>query len=199
MRFLGLLRRDKSEASAVRNGGSTARSRIQVILAVLLAFNGVLLFLVFRPPSRSLAERQAELNRSRAQYETTLGTVKQMRDLRTKFQAAIQNDQQFSREHFLQRKTAFSAMLADLELLATQNQLKTSSISYQLKEDAKEQGFASVEVTMTIDGQYSDLVHFINRLEQSQLFWITDSLNVTSSSGRGLRLTIKMGTYAVTS
>lgn len=199
MRFFGLRRAGKDADSTIRKGESSARSRIQRILAVLLALNGSLLFLVFRPLDRSPAERQAELQRSRVQYEGALNTVKQMRDLRARVQAAIQNDQQFSREHFLPRKTAFSAMLTDLERLASQNRLKTSSVSYRLKEDPKQPGFVNVEVTMTIDGQYSDLVQFINRLEQSQLFWIIDSLNVSPSANRGLRLNLEMGTYAVSS
>jgi hypothetical protein len=201
MRLPGFLRHDQEAAPSSGNGKSvsSARSRIQRILAVLVVLDGVLLFLAFRPPGPSLAEREAEFSRSRAQYETALSTVKQMHDLQTKFQSALQNDQQFSQDHFLQRKTAFSAMLTDLERLASQNQLKTSDISYELTDDTKQQGLVGVEVTMTLEGEYSDLVHFINRLEQSQLFWITDSLNVVPSTGRGLRLSIRMGTYAISS
>ena len=90
-------------------------------------------------------------------------------------------------------------MLADLEQLASQNHLKASSVTYHLKEVPKQQGLVNVAVTMTVDGEYPDLVHFINRLEQSGLFWIIGSLNVSSSAGRGLRLILQMETCAVSS
>ena len=197
MRLPGFLRPGTSANPSAGNGGSRARKRIRAALAVLAALNGILLFMVFRPPGRSPAERKAELERNQAQHESTSSTIKQMRELQTKLQSAIQNDQQFSRDHFLQRKTAFSAMVADLEKLASQNQLKTSGVTYRLKEDSKQPGFVQVDVMMAVDGQYSDLVRFVNRLEQSQLFWIIDSMSVSSSAGHGLRLSLEMGTLAM--
>ena len=201
MSFLDFLRSGKGGTPIGRNGESLARPRILTILTVLLVLDGVLVFFVLWPPGQTPEQRQAELRRSRGQYESLLNTVKQMRDLRIKMQSAIQNDQQFSRDHFLRRKTAFSAMVTDLEQLANQNHLKTSSVSYRLKEDADQMEFVNVELSLSVDGQYSDLVRFINRVEQSQLFWIIDSMSVGTSpgQGQGLRLNLLMGTYVVSS
>jgi len=201
MRLFDFLRSGKVGTATGSNGESLARPRILTILTVLLALDGVLLFFVLWPPGQTPEQRQAELRRSRAQYEGLLNTVKQMRDLRIKLQGAIQNDQQFSRDYFLRRKTAFSAMVTELEQLASQNHLKTSSVSYRLKEDANQMEFENVELTLSVDGQYPDLVHFINRVEQSQLFWIIDSMSVGTSpgQGQGLRLNLLMGTYVVSS
>jgi Tfp pilus assembly protein PilO len=190
----------KAGARKTKNGESKVRSRIVLILAVLVAMDAVALFLFFRPPSRSVAERQADFDQSRTRYEQTLATVRQMRDIQTKLQSAIQNDRKFAKDHFLNRKTAFSAMLTDLEKQASKDQLKTSTIGYELKEDTDHPGYVKVEVSMAVEGGYPDLVHFINRLEQSDLFWIIETLNVSGGgAGRGLRLSVKMGTYAVTS
>ncbi len=197
MGFLALFKPGKSALSMGRNGESRTRARIQMLLAVLVVLNAVLLFLVFRPPGRSLAERQAESKRSRASYDSTLATVKQMRDLRAKLGSAIQNDEKFSIEHFLSRRTAFSAMLSDLERLASENQLKTSTVSYLLKEETKRPGFENVAVNMTVEGGYPELMRFVNKLERSDLFWIVHTMTVSSSQARGLRLNLQVETYAV--
>ena len=63
----------------------------------------------------------------------------------------------------------------------------------------REQALVKVEATLAVEGGYSDLVHFINRLEQSEVFWIIDSLNVSGSISRELRLNLQMETYFVPS
>lgn len=188
-----------SEASSGRNGRSPARARVRMVLGLLVLLNGILLLLVFRPPSRSLAERQQELEETRGRHEAVSRGVAQMRELRTKLQAGIQDGREFSEKNFLARKTAFSAMLEDLEQLASQNRLKPAGVNYRLNDERNQPGWVNVEVTLTVEGDYPDLVRFINRVEQSELFWMIDSLNVSGSPSRGLRLSLQMGTYLLPS
>ncbi len=187
-----------SSASPGGNGGKPARTGIRTILTLLLTADGLLVLLVFWPPGASLQSRQAEFQRLQAEHEAARDMVQQMRELQAKLQDAIQNHQQFSRQNFLLREGAFSVMLEDLERLATQNGLRTGGVSYALQEE-REQELVKLEATLAIEGGYSNLVHFINRLEQSQLFWIIDSLNVSGSVSRELRLNLQMETYFVPS
>jgi type II secretion system (T2SS) protein M len=203
---MGLARLLKSPngAASEQNGKSRVSkscSRLRVALAALAVLNAALLVLALRPPGRSLVERQKQYQQSRMRYDATIATVKQMRDLQSKLQSAIENNRAFARERFLDRGKAFSAMVADLEKLATESQLKPSTVAYVLKDDTKQPGFVNVSVTIALEGAYPDMVRFINRLEQSQLFWMIGNVNVTGSSapGRGLRLSLTMETYAVAS
>ncbi len=198
MRLAGFLRLGGSATSSGRNGEKPARARIRTMLGLLLAADGLLVLLVFWPPGPSLQARQNEFQRLRAEHETARSVVEQMRDLKIKLQDAIQNRQQFSRQNLLLQEGAFSVMLEDLERLATQNRLETAGVSYALQEE-RDQDLVKVETTLTVAGGYSDLVQFINRLEQSQLFWIIDSLNVSGAISRELRLTLRMDTYFVPS
>ena len=173
---------------------------LQAALVALAVVNAALLVVALRPPGSSLIDRQKQYQQSRMRYDATAATVNQMRDLQSKLQSAIENNRGFARERFLDRGTAFSAMVSDLEKMAMESQLKTSTISYGLKDDSKQPGFVNVAVNITLEGSYPDLVRFINRLEQSQLFWMIGSLNVSGATtpGRGLRLNVSMETYAVT-
>ena len=202
---LSRLLKSQNGAAGEHNGAprvSKSRSVLQVALALLAVLNAALLVMVLRPPGQSLVDRQKQYQQSRTRYDATLATVKQMRDLQSKLQSAIENNRGFAREHFLDRGTAFSAMVAELEKLATASQLKTSTIGYGLKDETKQPGFVNVSVTITLEGSYPDLVRFINRLEQSQLFWMIGNMNVSGSSApgsKGLRLNLTMETYAVAS
>jgi Tfp pilus assembly protein PilO len=203
---MGLARLLKSQKGPAEEqngkpGASKSHSRLRVALAALAVLNAALLVLALRPPGRSLVERQAQYQQSRRRYDATLATVKQMRDLQSKLQSAIENNRGFARERFLDRGTAFSAMVSDLEKLATESQLKPLTVSYGLKDEAKQPDFVNVSVNIALEGAYPDIVRFINRLEQSQLFWVIDSVNVSGSTapGRGLRLNLTMETYAVAS
>lgn len=197
---LSWLRRSmKSGTHSGGNGEPALRARLRMILGILLVANAVLLALVFQPPGRSLSEREAELERTLARHEEIWKTAQQMRELQGKLQAAIQNGQQFSLQNFLPRKAAFSAMLEDLQRVAAQNRMKPGSISYRLNEDSNQPGWVNVKVRLTVEGEYSDLVRFINQVEQSGLFWIVNSLNVTGSPSQGLHLNLEMETYIVPS
>ncbi|MBI4461076.1 MAG: type 4a pilus biogenesis protein PilO [Acidobacteria bacterium] len=180
-------------------GPSRARMRIRIALLLLLAFNAILLAVVLRPPGTALVVRQERFERVRNQHESALKTVRQMRTLKAKLDAALQNGQEFVGENFLPRESAFSVLLADLERLASENRLRPSDIKYRLQPEEGQPNWTAVAVNLTVEGEYPDLVRFINRLEQSRLFWIIDSLSVTGAAGRALRLDLAMRTYSVPS
>lgn len=184
-----------SAGSAGWNGPSRARARIRATLLALLALDAVLLALVVRPVEQAQQNRQHEMERLRDQHETVTRAVAQTRELRAKVQSAQQDGEEFSRQSFLARPRGFSAILADLERVASENQLKPSGVSYQLKEETDPSGWTNVAVNVNVEGEYSDLVRFINQLEQSPLFWIIDGLNVSAVPGKGLRMSLDMETY----
>src|SRR3990170_1879809 len=116
-----------------QNGTSQTRSRLRIYLGALLIANVALLVLVFRPPSRTLAEQEADLQRTRARHQSLLTTVQRMRELRSQFERAIQTNRQFPQVNFLHQKGAFSAMLVDLEQAASRDRLTPGSITYRME------------------------------------------------------------------
>lgn len=186
-------------ASSGRSEATRSRARLQAALGILLVINAVLLFLLFRSPGQSSAARQEELARMETRHREARNQVQEMRDLTQKVQTAIQNGQQFARQNFLPRSSAFSAMLANLEKLASRNRLQPGDINYRMNEPENELGWVNVEVALTIEGDYPDLVRFINQLEQEKVFWIIQSLDVSGSGGAQLRLNLQTQTYLLPS
>ncbi|MGH9787062.1 MAG: hypothetical protein ACRD88_23065, partial [Terriglobia bacterium] len=113
MRWLGLARFAQFGGSTVSNGGngaSRARARLRTTVVGLLALDALLLALLFHQPGLTISEQQADLVRARLRRDAAQDAVAQMRQLREKLQVALQNGEQFAREHFQARSTGFSAI-----------------------------------------------------------------------------------------
>jgi Tfp pilus assembly protein PilO len=195
MRWTGSSQISGSALSAGGNGKSRTRARLRVAILAVLAVNAVLVVLIFQRPGFTLPQQQAELVQARERFETAQTSVHQMQDLRSKLQVALQNGDQFAREHFLARGEGFSAILTDLERRASATGLRPGGITYQLSEEQDQPGWTSVEVTLTVEGDYPDLLRFVHELEQSDLFWIINSASVTGDAVRELRMNLQMQTY----
>ena len=199
MRWPGLAQFGGSTVSNGGNGASKARARLRTAVVGLLALNALLLALLYYRPGLTLSEQQADLVRARLRRDAAQDTAAQMRQLREKLQAALQNGEQFAREHFQARSTGFSAILADLERRASESKLTPGGITYRLAEQPNQPGWTSVDVTLAVEGEYPDLLRFIHQLEQSDLFWIIQSLTVAGDVEQGLRMNLQMQTYLVSS
>jgi len=199
MRWPGLAQFGSSTVSNGGNGTSRVRARLRTTVVGLLALNALLVVLLYYRPGLTLAEQQADLVGARLRRDATQETVAQMRQLREKLEVAIQNGQEFAREHFQARNTGFSAILSDLERRASESKLAPAGISYRLAEQQDQPGWTSVDVTLGVEGEYPDLLRFIHELEQSDLFWIIQSLTVTGDAGQKLRMNLQMQTYLVSS
>lgn len=179
--------------------GSRSRNRLRAILAGLLALNLALAAMALRSPGRTEEQRRSDLAQLEEQHREALRTVQRLRQLKQKVQDATANEQAFARANFLPRNSAFSQMLADLERLASANRLQPGDVTYSLTEPDNQLGWVGVDVTLSVEGDYPDLVRFLNQLERSELFWIVKRLAVTSQAGQRLRLSLQAGTYLLPS
>jgi hypothetical protein len=168
---------------------------LQAALVILLVLDAVVIFLLFRSPSQPAAARQEELARMEAQHDALQAEVEQLRNLRGKVLSATENEQRFTRDNFLPRGSAASQMTQNLNDLATQNRVRPSDISFQFNQGDNQLGWVYVEASLSVQGDYSSLVRFINQLERSQLFWILQGLDVSGGNSPGLRLNLKVATY----
>lgn len=173
--------------------------RLRLFLGILLAANGLLLFFWFRSPGRTEAEWRQDLAHLEAQEQAAHLRVEQLQQLEQKVRDATHNEQQFAQASFLQRSSAFSEMLTDLERLATDNHLVPGDAGFNLDDKSNQLGWVTVHVSLTVNGNYPDLVRFLNQLEQSKLFWIVESLTVSSKTGQKLSLNLQASTYLLPS
>jgi hypothetical protein len=101
---------------------------------------------------------------------------------------------EFFTRHFHPAGAGYSAISQDLGDLSTSAGLRTDNISFhQHAPDAR--GLMQVDITTAIEGDYDNLIQFLNKLEHSDNFYVLDSLTLASSSVGKLRLNVQLRTY----
>src|SRR5688500_7037883 len=180
-----------SSARATPSGTST---RLRNSLIVLLAANAILIFFLFRAPGASEAERHAEIASLQAEERAARERVEKLRDLQQKAQAATENERDVVSANVLQSSSASLQILAELDRLAKENGLEAGGITYTPNQEANGLGWTNVTASVSVEGEYPNLVRFINDLEKSGLFWIIQSLDVSGQTGSELRLNLHAAT-----
>lgn len=182
-----------------RLGPSPREVRLKIIIAALLLVSAGLIYYQVQAPGRSPEARQAQVESLESNHRIAQTRLAQLRELTRRVQAATQTGQSFATGNFLGRANAFSTMVRNLEELASENNLQPSNISYRLLDETNELGWTGVEVSLALEGEYSSVVRFINKLEKSKIFWIIRGLNVTGAKNSILRLNLTTETYLLPS
>ena len=115
-----------------------------------------------------------------------------------KFRTELPTDEkqwdEFFTSNFRPATAGYSAVSEDLGELSHSAGLHTDTISFhQHAPDAR--GLMEIEITTAVEGDYTSLVNFLDKLEHSKNFYVLDSLALASSNGGKQRLNIQLRTY----
>jgi hypothetical protein len=115
-----------------------------------------------------------------------------------KFRAELPADEKqwdaFFTAHFRPAGAGYSAISADLGGLSQSAGLRTDGISFR-EHNPDGRGLVEIEITTAVEGDYENVIHFLDKLEHSQNFYVLDSLALASSSAGKLRLNLQLRTY----
>ncbi|MBI4467307.1 MAG: hypothetical protein HY656_07770 [Acidobacteria bacterium] len=102
---------------------------------------------------------------------------------------------QFGRERFLPESTGFSAVAAELEEVAQNSGVFLGRVSYQTGVERLRPGLLRVDMATSVQGQYDELLDYLEQLERSPHFYLTSSLTLASARGGQVRLEMRLITY----
>ena len=98
----------------------------------------------------------------------------------------------------LPASTADSAVTAELDQLARKSGLRIESLNFRYKE-LPGRNLTELDLDTAVDGDYANIVKFMNNLQRSHNFYIVESLNLQAQGqGNGasaMRIGLKMKTY----
>ena len=181
---------------AARTGPRDWRRPIQIGLVVLLLLDLLFFVLAFRPAGQSFAEQKQALDRLRSDIGAHRETVERLRKIEASLASARSQGDEFYRTRFLPQATGFSTIMEEVDKLVSATGVRKGTVNYAVAEVKDRSDLEEVEITTSLEGEYSKMVQFINRLEQSSLFLIVDSLGVAGGSGRsGVKLSVRLVTY----
>jgi len=161
---------------------------LAIALAVLdLAAAGFLL----SPLGRSRSAREAEYAEARRELQIKMRDAVPLRGMDKKLDLARQQIAGFYRERF---PAQYSAVSSELAKVASETGVRVSKIAYDPK-PAEVPNLQQVVINANLDGDYLQVVKFINAMERDRMFFMVDSLTLAQEQGGMVRLEVKLETY----
>jgi len=168
-----------------------ARKRLTAAAIVLAVLDVAAVGFLLSPLGRSRGVRELEYADARRELQTKMRDAVPLRGMDKKLDLARQQIADFYRERF---PAQYSAISSELGKVANQTGVRVSQISYDPK-PAEVSSLQEVAINANLDGDYLQVVKFINALERDKMFFMVDSLTLAQEQGGIVRLQVKLETY----
>jgi Tfp pilus assembly protein PilO len=164
------------------------------LVAVLLLDAVIYFGSVLRPPMEpeNAQAQVAALEREVGERSAEVSRLERVRDQLPQLRPRLD---EFTSEHLPGERDGFSAVAADLQEAATRAGVALESVAYQSEEAEERPELLRVEIRVTVEGLYANLLGYLEELERSPRFYLIDELGVVGARGRGLRLEMTVATY----
>ncbi len=167
------------------------RRALQTVFIILAVLDLAAILYLLSPLSQSRAKRQAERDQVQQQLQMRQREVAPLKNLDQKLNVARREIADFY-EHRIAGE--YSSIAEEMGKVAKENNVHISMAKYGV-EDAEIPGLQRVKIEAGIDGDYVNIVKFINALERDRLFFIIDSVALTEQQGGTVKLVVKLETY----
>lgn len=178
------------------------RQKQQYLFAALLgvlALINLVFFLVFYTPARSeYYQLQESIQRLSAEVHSKQQSVDRLEKLSAQLETSETDQRRLFTTHFIPRDKGFSEILPELDTMAETAGVRKTRVDYGIN-DAGQLGLYSVKIRIPVTGEYSNIVNFIRDLENSDTFFIIDSIDVrgdsSASAGGLVSLALNLETF----
>ena len=168
----------------------------RIILGALLAANLIAAFAVFRPLGGSAEELDSQLIGMRSQVQQRQASLQKLRVLVKKIEQARTAGDTFLTTYFMDRRTASSTILTELNKNAKESGIKPKGDSFVFEPVEGSDNLSMMTIAANYEGTYSDLLQFVNRLDRSPRFLILEGLTAAPQQAAGmLSVAIKFNTF----
>ena len=168
-----------------------ARVLVRLILGVLLLANVVAALILFKPwggSAEDLARREEELQKEAIQGQIA---VQRTRVVVDKVEKARKQGDQFLTDFVLNRRTAFSTILAAMDQACAQTGIKPKERTFQIDEIEGSDTISIMTVNAGFEATYPNLTKFVNMLDRSPRFFIIESMQAAPTPAGILNVNIK--------
>ncbi|MGQ9635119.1 MAG: type 4a pilus biogenesis protein PilO [Bryobacteraceae bacterium] len=162
------------------------RRTSRIVLGVLLAANLAAAAALLRPWSGSEEQLSRQAAQLRQQLRTQRETTERLRSLAASVEKTRELSQQFLERYFLDRQTAYSTVLSELNRLAEQSGIKPGEHFYTFDPVEGSDEFAMMTINGNYQGSYADLIEFINAIDRSPRFLTIERLQAQPTQTPGV-------------
>ena len=172
------------------------KKTIAVVLALLFAADLALIYQLWQSSREGATALSAQRDRLKTQSALLKGDVTRGERIRQDLSGEGREYDTFYHTTFLPADSGYSTIEDDLGSIASKANLRSSGISFKQK-DLKGRDVTEIDISDTVEGDYSAIIQFINGLEHSKYFYLLSNLRLQSpnSPGGGIRLQLELQTY----
>lgn len=182
-----------------RHAGGIRRDPRTVVKAVLGTFAGANLIAALfwiGPFGSSPAQLESELATLRTQLQSQQANLVRVRDLTRKIEGARGQQSEFVDAWFMDRRTASSTILSELERAAKESGLQPKDHSFVIEPVDGTDELSMMTITANYEGTYGDLVQFVNFIDRSRRFLILESIAASpQQNSAALNTRFKVNTF----
>ena len=164
-------------------------------LVLLLAVDATVYFRWVRGSEMSPAVAEAQrgqLEREVSAREAEVTRLRRVREMLPQARPALTS---FLRDRFPPEQTGFSAVAVALSNAAREAGVKLENVAYKTRAERQPTELVSVDISADLQGGYSNLLRYLELLEQDTGFYLIEELAVVSSQRGGLKLQTRLVTY----
>jgi type IV pilus assembly protein PilO len=174
------------------------RQKLKFAFGALFVVDMVAVVLLVSPLIGSQRSRDEHMAQLWKELQLKTRAVQPLRGLDKKIPVAKRQIDDFYENRFTAETSVVSA---NLEKLALNSGVKLAGLTYGQKgtevqsQSADAVGLNRVAIDADLSGDYLQVMHFINSLERSRLFFLVDSVQIGSDQGGVVRLRMRLETY----
>ncbi len=185
-------------SSLVRSllGEPGPRRNIKVALAVLALFDLLFYLFAIGPLGESERDRRMQVDNLGRLVQTRTAEVDKLAAIVAKVQSARDQGDQLLGDITLSRRTAFSSIVSELDQAGKEAGVELRERSYNTEPIEGSDTLSIMTVTAGLEGNYENLVRFLNRLDRSPRFLIVESLGASpQQAGQKLNVSLKLDVF----
>jgi len=158
----------------------------KIALVVLAVANAIAFGLLMRPPGGTVEELNERLRDARARIRLEQQQLAAARANAQKIERARRDQIQFMQSYFLDRRTLSSTVLSELESAARDAGLKAKEHSFTIEPVEGADNLSMMTIVGNYEGNYGDLIRYVNRLDRSRRFLILDNIQAAPMQQAGV-------------
>jgi len=172
------------------------RVAVRAALGVLLAADLVAAVFVFHPLGGSTGDLARKVEAQQRELAQQLQKLERTRNVVSKVEQARKEGDQFINTYVLNRRTAYSTLIGEVNKLATDSGMKPKESAYSPPDPVEGSNtMEQLTITASYEGSYQSLTKFVNMLDKSPRFLIIDGMQAAPLANGALSVTVKLDTF----
>ena len=151
------------------------------VLGTIFAVNVLFYVILFRPARSDYKGLQESIKTERVDVASRTQRIDRLDKLSKQLETSAQDRAQLITRHFLPRTPGWSELLPLLEEGLQKTGVKNQHQDYTI-DQAPQYGLYSVKIRLPVTGLYPNVVNLLKELEESQTFFIINSIDVQGNS-----------------